>query len=376
MKSRGDSPAKRIEIAVRRFIARQFNRPGGTILIDKPCDALALGEQPTLLLLRQDKIGDALISMPVIRALRQRFPQARIDILFGKENFTVRNALSRYINDALSYSKQPFAILKLLRELRNRHYDAVVDLIDNSSATSAAIVRCCGAKYAVGVQKSNAATYSHVVPLLDVAKTHIVERIAQLLLPFGIDPSVAQLDLEYETTPDERHRAAEILYPKQGRFLIGLNLSSASETRMWDAEQWIELALLLDNALSNIQIVGFASPRHRDLLAHIAANAPITPAPIVASFHEFAAILSLCDGIISPDTSVIHLAAAWKTPCVAMFVRSDINIMPWVPYRSPHRSLYAVENIREISVADVACAAIELFLENRNKPKNTLSLAN
>ncbi len=342
----------------------------------KPCDAFVLGKNPTLLLLRQDKIGDALISIPVMRALRQKFPQAQIDILLGKENFTIRRALGRYINDALAYSKQPLDILKLLRKLRRRHYDVVIDLIDNSSATSAAIVRYCGSKYAIGVQKSNAAAYSHTVPLLDVSRTHIVERIAQLLLPLGIDPSAIPLDLEYEITAEERRRAIEILSPKQGCFLVGLNLSSASETRMWDAEQWVELAGSLEKALVNIQIIGFAAPNHRNLLARIAENAPVTPAPIVASFHEFASMLSLCDGIISPDTSVIHLAAAWKTPCVVMFVRSNSDLKPWEPYLSPHRSLYASVNIREISVADATDAAIELFLENKDKSSNTLLVSN
>lgn len=339
--------------------------------MDKPCDVLALGRSPAILLLRQDRIGDALISIPIMRALRQHLPQARIDILLGKENYAIRRALGRYIDDVLSYSKRPSAIMALLGKLRRRHYDVVIDLMDNPSATSSAIVRYCGAKYGVGVLKSNAAAYSHVVPLLDTSQIHIVERIAQLLMPFGIDPDTVSLDLEYDIAADERSRAAESLSPKHGHFLVGLNLSSSSNTRMWDAEHWIDLARLLNEALSNIQIVGFAAPNHSDILSHVAAYAPITPAPIAASFHDFAAMLSLCDGIISPDTSVVHLAAAWKTPCVAMFVHSNHNSMPWVPYCSPHRCLYDAADIRGIAVADVAAAAIELFLENKGESNNS-----
>lgn len=394
----GDSPFKNLEMSARRVLARQFRRRGGTQFVGQPQDAVPCGERPAILLLRQDKIGDALISVPVLRALRGRFPEAQIDILLGEANYSIRHALGNYINDALKYEKKPTKIFPLLRELRRRRYDVVVDLMDNASATSTAIVRFCGARYAVGVAKSNSAVYSHVVPLLDTARVHIVERIAQLLMPFGINPAEVPLDLEYIISDEERERAIDIVSGREKQtagngelrvtgyesedsyinsfakpsptanspaerrqFIIGLNISSSSDTRMWSEEHWITLAGILETKLSGARLVGFSAPTHRDILLRIAAQSAVQPVPSAASFHNFAALLSVCDGIITPDTSVVHLAAAWKTPCVVMFVRANPNALPWTPYNSPHRSFYAERDITSITPEEVAAGCIELF---------------
>lgn len=367
MSRSSNSLFKHLEMAGRRVLARQFARRGGTQFVGQPENAVPCEECPKILLLRQDKIGDALISVPVLRALRKRFPEAQIDILLGQANYSIRHALVAYINDALKYEKRPAAIFPLLRELRRRRYDVVVDLMDNASATSTAIVRFCGARFAVGVKKSNAAVYSHIVPLLDTGHVHIVERIAQLLLPFGINPSTVPLDLEYTISDNERNKAIEILSAKSEQFLIGLNISSSSDNRMWNAEQWIALARILRAKFPAARLIGFSAPAHREILLQIAADTTVQPAPSASSFHNFAALLSVCNGIVTPDTSVVHLAAAWKTPCAVMFVHANPNALPWTPYHSPHRSFYAERDIKTITPEEVAAGCAELFADAGEK---------
>ncbi len=366
MTSRGDSLTKRIEMAARRLLTRSFSRHGQSIFVDNPSPALPLGNNPSVLLLRQDKIGDALISMPVIRALRTKFPNAKIDILLGDANYDIRHALGNYINDALLYSKNPKTIIPLIKDLRKRRYDVAVDLMDNASTTSTVITRNCRALYAVGIEKSNAAVYSHIVPLLDSSRFHIVERIAQLLLPFDINPKVISLDLEYAISQEDKQSASVILSKKQDQFLLGINISSSAENRMWSEQHWIELIQHLKQKMSGVRIIGFSLPAHRASLMNIAAATQAEPAPESDSFHRFATLLSLCDGIVTPDTSVVHLASAWKTPCVAFFVQNNPNVLPWAPYNSPHRTIIAAKDIREISPQEAAKICWELFVRDKS----------
>src|SRR6266702_3855631 len=149
----------------RRFLAAT-DRPFGGAFVTAPQDVLALGHAPRMLLLRQDRIGDVLVSVPVIRALRHDYPDARIDMLFSRTNFGVRQAVEPYIDRAWRYDKSPARALGLWWALRRARYDVVVDLMDNPSANSHLVARAC------------------------------VARIAKLLLPFGIDSAKVPHDLE------------------------------------------------------------------------------------------------------------------------------------------------------------------------------------
>ena len=51
----------------------------------------------------------------------------------------------------------------------------------------------------------------------------------------------------------------------------------------------------------------------------------------VRSFHEFAGVINAFDLLLTPDTSVVHLAAAWRIPLVGLY-RADPRTTPWVPY--------------------------------------------
>src|SRR5207244_4878812 len=123
----------------------------------------------------------------------------------------VRQAVQSYLDRAWRYHKTPASALRLIHAFRGARYDAVVDLMDNPSANSQLVARACGARYRVGIRHARAGHYTHAVPLLDQQRVHIVERIAQLLLPFGIDPAKVPLDLEYRLSDADRTRARERL---------------------------------------------------------------------------------------------------------------------------------------------------------------------
>ena len=102
-----------------------------------------------------------------------------------------------------------------------------------------------------------------------------------------------------------------------------------------------------------------------DYQADVEAIAGATGAaslPALASFHEFAAVLREFDMLLTPDTSVVHLAAAWKTPLVGLF-RASPDVMPWYPYRSPYRAALHVGGVPKVPVVAVEEALRALVVE-------------
>ncbi len=322
-------------------------------------EALALGDSPRILLLRQDRIGDVLVSVPVIRALRHRYPDARLDMLFSRTNFGVRQAVQPYVDHAWRYDKTLAGAVRLLWALRRARYDVVVDLMDNPSANSQLVTRWSGARARVGIRHARAGHYTHAVPLLDQQRVHIVERVAQLLLPFGIDPAAVPLDLAYPLTDADRARARERLGATDLPLRFGINISA----RYWGRDNFIACIRWMQQFDRRFAIWVGGAPDHQAEVAAITAATGAGAIPPLASFHDFAAIVREFDLLLTPDTSVIHLGAAWKIPTIGLYHTPPGAPLPWYPYRTAYRALIHPAGVARIPLADVQDAIRSLVAE-------------
>lgn len=322
-------------------------------VVSAPCAIDSLQERPRILFLRQDRIGDVLVSIPVIRAVRHAYPDAEIDVLLGENNIGVEHAVKPYVTNVLMYEKSFFGMIRTLRRIRRRAYDVIIDCMDNASATSSVIVRYGGSAHAVGIDKENRMAYTHVVPLLPRSSVHIVERLSMLLLPFGIDPKNTPLDLEYSVRPEERSSAMAEIAPASetlGHLYVGVNISGSGQSRMYPEHLLVHALRTIHSEFDDVRLFIFSAPHHAELRERIAGAVGVESVPSVSDFHAFACRLSCMDALITVDTSIVHLAAAWKTPSVVLFVHDKPSLMPWYPYAA---ECWPVETTT-ISLADIA----------------------
>ncbi len=354
---------KAVERSLRRGFLAATRRPFAGDFVTEPREPLALGETPRLLLLRQDRIGDVLVSVPVVRALRRRYPHAAIHMLFSRTNYDARHALQGYLDHAWRYDKTLASAVRLVGALRRERYDAVIDLMDNPSASARLATARCGARYRIGIRHERSGHYTHAVPLLDRQRVHIVERIAQLLLPFGIDPGSVPLDLEYPMDVAARARARERLGPRTRPLRLGVNISGSSRARYWGVENFVACLRWMGDFDGRFTIFVGGAPAYAADAAAIAAAAGAEVLPPAPSFHDYAALLREFDLLLTPDTSVIHLGAAWKIPTVGLYHQPEGAPLPWYSYRSPYRAVLHPDGVERIAVADVQDAIASLVAE-------------
>ena len=69
-----------------------------------------------ILLLRQDRLGDLLISTGIIRNLRKIIPKAEIHLLLGTKNYFAKHIVSNYIDKFYLYDKKLFNSIKLIHQ--------------------------------------------------------------------------------------------------------------------------------------------------------------------------------------------------------------------------------------------------------------------
>ncbi len=307
------------------------------------------------LFVRQDRIGDVLVSTPLFYALKKRYPKAVIDIVLSPNNvMAIGNEYlirSRWI-----YRKNPIAALTLVRRLRREQYDFVIDLMDNPSATSTMLVLASGGSWKIGLEKANAYAYDIVVPLLSRKDVHIVERIAAILTVFGVEPAHEMLKIRYETTKDSDDRAEELLHESRasGSKIIAINISAGSETRFWGIENYKSLLQKLRDLSPACSFLILHKGTDRTRACEIASASPNALVPPETSFDEFASLIKQSDILITPDTAAVHLAAAFDIPSIVLYVQSDPNLRIWAPYGTLAECLVTtVDDLTTISVGQV-----------------------
>lgn len=351
---------KSIELAIRRMTLRTislFDRSQSSRTSANAAGKIdALGDSPSILLLRQDRLGDVVMSTPIFVALRERYPNSKIYVVLGRNNAEAAPLLP--IDCEVSvYQKRLFADLGMLRRLRRKKIDIAIDLTDNASVTSSFLLASISARVSVGFEKENGAVYDVTIPRKSRADVHISTRISQLLAPFGIDPKTIEL------RPRLRLEAKRV----PGR--IGLNVSSRTEERCAPPEAAAEIARGL-LGFGYDEILVFAAPkdmRRGERTVALAGDPRVKFVTDTHSFRDFGERIASCAYFVTVDTSAIQLAAASNVPMVLMF-RPMPGEHPWTPAGVPfeiHHQYPSLAALESKPVLDLFRKLVGRTPENR-----------
>ncbi len=356
-----DSFLKRIEILLRRFLifvlgffVRRQNLQSNTIDFNSS----------KILFIRQDRIGDVLISTPIFTAVKAHYPLAIVDVLLSENNhFVLMN--DPLIRKRWTYQKRIGKIVSLVKSIRKEKYDFAVDMMDNPSVTSTILCLLFGARWNVGIAKDNNYVYDIRVPMLSRRDTHIIDRIAQLLIPFHIDPKTEKLSIQYFTSTESDEFAAHFLSANQfgKQPVVGINISAGGTARFWGIENYRTLLSFLSEKYPKLLQLLLFQPSDKDLATKIVENNQnVILSPVTKTFDQFAAFIKRLSFLISPDTSAIHLASAFFIPSVVLYVQSDKALRIWEPYKTDYEVVVTdVDDLSNIQVADVEAAFEKLI---------------
>lgn len=326
---------KNSELWIRRNYIRRKWANGNAKLVSVPATEAPVSDPCNILMLRQDRIGDVLVSVPIIRLLRNAFPSSTITMVLSSNNHSARMAVDPYVNNVIVYRKGLAGILALRSRLRKSKYDVAIDLTDNASSISGLILQFAAATYSIGIDKENRGAYTHVVPPADRASVHIVERIARLLWPLGIDSLAQDLRLSFPlSTLDRLSARGRVRNASQYRKVFGINISGSEESRMHSETALIEIARWCVHEFPSVETVLMGAPQHSEMLARIQSATGCRSIPVSSSFAEWAANISELDALLTPDTSTVHLASAFQIPSVVLYVHFRQDLLPWYPYKT------------------------------------------
>ncbi len=353
---------KKIELYLRSRITSALSYHSFQQEVSEPTAVFTGKNIKKVLLLRQDRIGDVLVSVPIVEKIKEALPEAKIDILLSHRNQGAKRAFERFADNFYVYGRNFKENFSLIRKLRHNKYDLIIDMYDNASATSSLIVKLSGSTFSLGIEKSNAHVYSHLVPLLDKQEYHITDRLANLLLPFNINPLRSDLKLSYPLS-EEDIAFAEGRLGKKEKFRLCINLAGSTPNKYWGQSNHIYLIERLAASRPDFDVVCFGTSEYYRDLETISARTYARIAPAASSIHEWICMISTADMILTPDTAAVHIAAARNIPAICMYEISGREFAgkPWTPYNSEHITLTTESgSLSSIQPNDVLYSIYEL----------------
>lgn len=279
-----------------------------------------------VLLMRYDRLGDAIVTTPVIEALRGLNDRVEIDVLAGPHNARLLEA-DRRIDRVITWDGSLQSLLRSIRVARRRKYDLVLQLILGKTTNPAIIAGLCSSDgRIVGRGNSyNRRLFDHFVGPPE--SLHFADQTFDVLLA-GIDfqrpPTISDYRIDL---PEGICRETGNLLRSEGlepgKWVL-LNASAGAEDRSLGIESGRRLASGIAEiaAERGLRFAVSGAPADRDRVHTLATASGGTPL-------EFPSVLHLCCAVgmarllVTPDTGPVHIASAVGTPVVAYYSEHD-----------------------------------------------------
>ncbi len=292
-----------------------------------------------ILIIRLSQLGDVVLVEPVIRALRIRFPSAKIELLTHARLVPLMKAVARldavhgydYRGDAQGYA----GAQQTAEQMISRRFSLVIDLQAKlrtrwiTTRLSAQGARCLTLKKR-SLGQSLLSVLGHDPPIQD---RHTVDLYLSTIAPIlGTDAVLVK---------DARAPLLKRLETAAGGVRrIGLSVGATHATKRWAPERFAQLADAL-HAERELEFVLVGGPQDRSLLEGVRAcvrAARVLDDDLAAlDVLGLAQHLSALDLLVSVDTGPAHLAAAMGVPVVALF--GPTSPVRWGPIGAAHETV-------------------------------------
>ncbi len=354
---------------------------------------------PRILFIRLGHFGDLLHLVPLVRGMRQSFPDATLDVLVGAWGKEIAERIPD-LNKVLTYSPHFYHLNRgqtskclswrqewdCRKSLAQREYDYVVStqgagLADLSLIQAMDCVQWIGPPTAYN--RDQAFGRQVVAPL----EKNLYEATRVARLGHWLDCEITDDRLEYWITAEEESEAQSVLdqWGTTGSEWVVLCPAAGWPGKQWPLDRFAEIAdRLIDQTGLRVLLCG--APHERPMGEAIASRMTHEPANLMGatSWGVLAALIRDAKLFVGGDSGPMHLAEVYETPCVCLFgptrpeqwgprgrhariirkVSSCPDCWPWHPGRD---CVHDRECMKAISVEDVWLACEKLLASKRRE---------
>ncbi|WP_175761850.1 MULTISPECIES: glycosyltransferase family 9 protein [Burkholderia] len=320
-----------------------------------------------ILVIRIDFLGDMLCTTALLRALKQRWPDAELHIVANRYNASVLagnpdvHAVHTYVysrqcerNDRPGRWHAVVDRFRLIRCLRRLRFDLAVVPNGGMHRSSVRFARWLGVRHC---RWHDARTgFDDRRP----AHTHTRPICHEALSGFQLVPELGRCNLDGLTLavyPDgARQQAWHRRFGPSAKPRVGLFVSNKAAERRWHDDKWRDLGRRLGERADVIVFHDPAIPQEKRAWQGLSAH-HVEP----SSVSDLIAAASLLDVIVSADSAPVHLASALGVAVAALFEDRPEKYLRWHPLGVPHVILRAGATVDAIGVDVVERAVCRLL---------------
>jgi heptosyltransferase-2 len=335
-----------------------------------------------ILIVRTDRIGDMILSTPVIKALRDANPFSYIAMMVTPYTKIIVEG-NPYLDEIIIYDKQGkekswFASFKFAFELKKKRFNLAVVL--NPSNRSNLIPFLAGIPRRVGYnRKLGFLLTDRIKDIKYEGKKHEIEYNLDLVRHIGVEP---QDKNTFMPVSPESEKWVENIFKEKNIApvdkLIVLNPGSSDNSQIWPAERYAAVGEKL--AQKGYKIVILGGPADREIAQQVMSQMQSPFINMVGNnnISQAASFLKKCSLFISRDTGLMHIASSIGVPIIAIFGRNQAGLSPvrWGPHNKKslvlhkdlgcdeclaHRCKKGFLCLKAITVEDVLAAAEQLL---------------
>jgi lipopolysaccharide heptosyltransferase II len=288
-------------------------------------------------------LGNFIMFTPALRLLRERYPNARIDLQVGnntgsEEVLAGANLFDNTYN--LPYSAPLSAWLKRAQEIREARYDLTISEFHSHSWPLTLLIAASRAPFRLGhvtspgwSRRFSRYSFAFNLPVAMREDEHEIDRYIDLVAAVGARRVTASEAHTFIHLTDDDRVFARCFFEDGGAratgSIIGLQpgTSPAMRWKQWPIERYREVIVRLITARPDSHIVLFGSASEVKMISEMSQGLAgrISLAAGKTSVKQAAALIEQCDLLVCNDSGLMHAAVAVGTPVVAIYGPTDLR---------------------------------------------------
>lgn len=302
------------------------------------------------------RAGDFILTTGLYNAIKAAAPAAELTIVIGPR----AAGLARHhpaVDRVLVFDRHPLQLLPFIVRLRDRRFDAWLDPKDHYSRNQTFLARMARADIRVGFNRPGGGPFDRTVAPPTDPHVHFAEMMLAPLDALGV-PWARPPRLTLGIPPASAERANALLAERRP-FEVLVNISAGLPVRYWEESKWVVLLPRLA-ATRSARFWLSSAPEDADAAERIAAAATEAGVELrrlpPGSLLDVAAVVQRMDAVVTVDTSIVHIAAVFDRPIVALY-------RDYRPDCDRFRPLSTVQEVllssRDGRVAEIGVDAVE-----------------
>ena len=286
-----------------------------------------------ILFMRYDgKIGDMVINTLMFREIKKKYPHIEIGVVTkGGARIIIEN--NPNVDKIYEYQKDRKSIKKLASKITEEKYDLVIDFSEILRVNQMMLINLCRARFNMGLNKEEWDLFDISYSKLE-GYIHITEIYRRILEKLGITDITIGYELFFDE--EQKNKVDDLLRDITHKKIVVFNPFAASKHRDLNLENILKIGKIVLEDENNILIFIGEKRRKKELENVIKELGKDVIFPELENIMETSYLISKADLVITPDTSIVHIAAAFKRKLIAIYrldnkEENKINRYLWAP---------------------------------------------